>query len=72
MIGPPMSAPTSPRYDSLSATPTTAPTTGFTFLISPCSPPGVKKLKKPPWNSLEPDFVTALRTPPVERPYSGM
>ena len=39
---------------------------------APVNDPGVKVPNTEPWNSFPPDLVTALMTPPLVRPYSGM
>src|SRR5215211_3573719 len=70
MIGPPSSAPKSAWFQRLNSF-TIEPPWTWTALGLPERAPGVHAPKTEPWNSFEPDLVTTLRMPPVERPYSG-
>ncbi|CAM3847678.1 hypothetical protein COSO111634_27015 [Corallococcus soli] len=70
-MGPPKSKPKSPRLWALPCAEMTLPSRRTT-VPAVWRAPGAMLAKTEPWNSLEPDLVTTLSTPPVERPYSGM
>ena len=74
MMGPPTSAPKSTVFSSLglAALETMADAALGMSLGLPVSAPGLQLPQTMPWNSLEPDLVTTLSTPPVARPYSAM
>jgi hypothetical protein len=69
-MGPPSSAPKSPRFQARPLALMTEPAC-WTSVPAVWRKPGATLAKTEPWNSLEPDLVTTLRMPPVERPYSG-